>query len=413
MNTGTAHTVSRWHTPLLVIIAGCLIALLGFGIRSSFGLFLEPITQARDWNRETFAIAMALQNLFWGIGVAIASAISDRFGPAKVIAAGALMYALGTLGMAEATNGFTLHLLAGVVAGLGIAFTAFSIALSAIAAVVGPEKRSMALGVGTASGSLGQVVFSPIALGFIEAYGWHSALWILAVIVLALVPLAFMLPGPGQAVEATQSEEQSLRQAMEEALAHRGFVLLALGFFVCGFHVAFVSVHFPAYIKDLGLDAKVGAYALSIIGLCNILGSFLSGIAGQRWSKKGSLSVIYFTRAIVIACLLMAPKTEITIYLFSFAMGILWLSTVPLTMGIVAQIFGIRYMATLVGLVFFSHQVGSFIGVWLGGYLYDLNGSYDPVWYAGIVLGILAALIHMPIDEQPLQRVTEKFAAAG
>ena len=410
MNTASVDTKSPWRTPLVVIVAGCLIALLGFGIRSGFGLFLEPITQAREWNRETFALAMALQNLFWGIGVPIASAISDRFGPTKVIAGGALMYALGTLGMAEATNPFALHLLAGIIGGLGIAFTAFSIALSAIASVVGPEKRSLALGVGTASGSLGQVVFSPIALAFIEGYGWHSALWILALIVLALIPLAFVLPGPDQVPASSGGEDQSLREAMEEALAHRGFVLLALGFFVCGFHVAFVSVHFPAYIKDLGLDSKVGAYALSIIGLCNIIGSFLSGIAGQRWSKKGSLSVIYFTRALVIACLLMAPKTELTIYLFSFAMGILWLSTVPLTMGIVAQIFGIRYMATLVGVVFFSHQVGSFIGVWLGGYLYDLNGSYDPVWYAGIVLGVLAALIHMPIDERPLQRVAQNSA---
>ncbi|NKB38768.1 MAG: MFS transporter [Gammaproteobacteria bacterium] len=405
MNVTASKLKPAWRTPAVVIVAGCLIALLGFGLRSSFGLFLEPMTVARGWNRETFAFALALQNLLWGIGVPIASAISDRFGPAKVIAGGTLMYALGTIGMAEAETSFALHLTAGILTGLGIAFTAFSIALSAIASVVGPEKRSLALGFGTASGSFGQVVFSPIALSFISAYGWSSTLWILAFISLLIFPLAFLLPTNRKHVAKESTVEQSLREALEEAAAHRGFILLALGFFVCGFHVAFITVHFPAYVKDLGLDAKVGAYAISIIGLCNIIGSFASGIAGQRWSKKGSLSVIYFTRAIVIALLLVSEKTELTIYLFSFAMGILWLSTVPLTFGIVAQIFGIRYMATLTGLIFFSHQLGSFIGVWLGGYLYDLNGSYDPVWYTGIVLGLLAALIHIPIEEKPLQRV--------
>ncbi len=406
MNDIASNIKPAWRTPLVVIVAGCLIALLGFGVRSSFGMFLEPMTVARGWNRETFAFALALQNLLWGIGVPIASAISDKVGPAKVIAGGTLMYALGTIGMAEAESGFALYMAAGILTGLGIAFTAFSIALAAIASVVGPERRSLALGFGTATGSFGQVIFSPIALAFISAYGWSSALWILAFISLLIFPLAFLLPASRNNAVTESKVEQSLRAALEEAAAHRGFILLALGFFVCGFHVAFISVHFPAYIKDLGLEAKVGAYALSIIGLCNIIGSFASGIAGQRWSKKGSLSVIYFTRAIVIALLLVSEKTELTIYLFSFAMGILWLSTVPLTFGIVAQIFGIRYMATLTGLVFFSHQLGSFIGVWLGGYLYDLNGSYDPVWYAGIVLGVLAALIHIPIEEKPLQRVS-------
>ncbi len=407
MNATSPVSSASWRTPLVVIIAGCLIAMVGFGIRSSFGLFLEPMTVARGWNRETFAFALALQNLLWGIGVPVAGAISDRMGPSRVIAAGAVLYVLGTIGMAQAESGFALHMTAGIICGLGVAFTAFSIALAAIANVVGPERRSMALGLGTAAGSFGQVIFSPIAQGFISAYGWHSALWILGLMALVIVPLAFCLPkyATSSSGEATRAE-QSLKQAIEEAMQHRGFVLLALGFFVCGFHVAFITVHFPAYVKDLGLDPIVGAYAISIIGLCNIFGSFIAGIVGQRWSKKGSLSFIYFTRAIVIAALLMSPKTEMTIYLFSVAMGLLWLATVPLTFGIVAQIFGLRYMATLVGLVFFSHQVGSFIGVWLGGYLYDTNGSYDPIWWAGIVLGVLAAIIHLPIDERPMDRLT-------
>ena len=406
MNTTSPVSSANWRTPIVVIIAGCLIAMVGFGVRSSFGLFLEPMTVARGWNRETFAFALALQNLLWGIGVPVAGAISDRMGPSRVIAAGAVLYVLGTIGMAQAESGIALHMTAGIICGLGVAFTAFSIALAAIANVVGPERRSMALGLGTAAGSFGQVIFSPIAQGFISAYGWHSALWILGLMTLVIVPLAFCLPkyATSSSGEATRAE-QSLKQAIEEAMRHRGFVLLALGFFVCGFHVAFITVHFPAYVKDLGLDPIVGAYAISIIGLCNIFGSFIAGIVGQRWSKKGSLSFIYFTRAIVIAALLMSPKTEMTIYLFSVAMGLLWLATVPLTFGIVAQIFGLRYMATLVGLVFFSHQVGSFIGVWLGGYLYDTNGSYDPIWWAGIVLGVLAAIIHLPIDERPMDRL--------
>ncbi len=398
-------STADWRTPLLVIIAGCLIAMAGFGVRSTFGLFLEPMTVSRGWNRETFAFAMALQNLLWGIGVPIASAISDRQGPAKVISAGALLYMLGTIGMAEAESGFILYIAAGIICGLGVAFTAFSIALAAIASVVGPERRSLALGLGTAAGSFGQVILSPIAQGAISAYGWHSTLWILGLVPMVIIPLAFCLPKYTGAGAKDGQEEQSLKEALKEATRHRGFILLALGFFVCGFHVAFVHVHFPAYVRDLGLDPMVGAYAISIIGFCNIIGSFLAGFVGQRWSKKGSLSCIYFTRAIVIAAMLMSPKTEMTIYLFSAAMGMLWLATVPLTFGIVAQIFGLRYMATLVGLVFFSHQVGGFIGVWLGGYLYDTNGSYDPVWWAGIVLGILAAIIHLPIDERPVNRL--------
>ena len=399
-----------WRTPLLVIFAGCLIAMVGFGVRSVFGLFLEPMTVAKGWDRETFALAMAIQNLLWGIGVPVAGALADRYGPARVMILGALVYAAGVWGMAGADSDQALHVFGGVLTGLGVAFTAFSIALASMAKVVGPERRSLALGLGTAAGSFGQVVFSPLGQAMIAQFGWQPALLILAASALIIVPLAFVLPrDPGVTGETVA--EQSIGQALREAGGHSGYVLLTLGFFVCGFHVAFITVHFPAYAKDLGLGAEVGAYSIAIVGLFNIFGSFLAGAAGQRWSKKCGLSAIYFARAIAITALLLAPKTELTLYAFSAVMGILWLSTVPLTTGIVAQVFGVRYMATLFGIVFLSHQVGSFLGVWLGGRLYDATGSYDSMWWAGVALGLLAAAVHLPINEKPLARLSARVPA--
>lgn len=398
---------NNWRTPLLVIITGCLIAMIGFGVRSVFGLFLEPMTETHGWNRETFALAMAIQNLLWGIGVPIASAISDRFGPTKVLGIGALVYAAGVWGMATTTSSLGLYIFGGLVTGLGIAFTAFSIVLASMAKVVGSERRTLVLGLGTAAGSFGQVVFSPLGQQFISQFGWNSALLILAASTLIIIPLALALPN-NSAHPSEMSSSQSIGEAVREAVGHRGFVLLTSGFFVCGFHVAFITVHFPAYVKDLGLAAEVGAYSIAIIGMFNIIGSFLSGAAGQRWSMKGGLAFIYVTRAIVITALLLAPKTELTIYLFASAMGLLWLSTVPLTSGIVAQVFGVRYMATLFGIVFFSHQVGSFLGVWLGGYLYDTTGTYNAVWWTGVALGLIAAVIHLPINEKPLERLVRE-----
>ena len=253
------------------------------------------------------------------------------------------------------------------------------------------------------------MVFSPISQGFITAFGWQTALLILAASILVLIPLAFVLPNDNTA-RGEPDFEQTIGQALREALAHRGYVLLTLGFFVCGFHVAFITVHFPAYVRDLGLAPQVGAYAIALVGLFNIAGSLLSGAIGQRWSKKYSLSAIYFARALTILALLLAPVSAVTIYTFAAVMGILWLSTVPLTTGIVAQVFGVRYMATLFGIVFLSHQVGSFLGVWLGGLIFDLTGSYDPIWWAGIVLGLVAALVHLPIDEKPLARLQPQAA---
>ena len=409
---------SGWRTPLVVIVAGCLISVIGFGARSSLGLFLEPLTAARGFTRETFGLALAIQNLFWGLGLPIAGALADRHGASRVIAAGAVVYAVGLWGMSAVAGGTGLHLFAGVLAGLGIAFSAFSLALAAMVRVVGPERRTFVLGLGTAAGSAGQVLFSPLALGLIEGVGWARALQGIALAVLALVPLALLLPRPARgelpkvAGAATTPAEQTLRDALAEAFGHRGFVLLTTGFFVCGFHVAFITVHFPAYVADLGLPASVGAASLALIGLANIAGSFGAGWAGQRFSKRHGLAAIYALRALAILALLAAPKTAATVWAFATAMGILWLSTVPLTTGLIAQVFGVRYMATLFGLVFLSHQVGSFLGVWLGGVLHDRTGSYDPMWWAGVALGVAAALVHLPIDERPIERAPPGGAPA-
>lgn len=406
---GNAQVIN-WRSPVVVIVAGCSIALLGFGIRSSFGLFLDPMTSDNGWSRETFALALALQNLMWGIGLPIAGALADRYGAVKVIAFGAVVYAAGVYGMSLSDTGTMLHLTAGLLTGVGVAFTAFSLAMAAMVRVVGAEKRSFVLGLGTAAGSCGQVIFSPLSQSFISSFGWQQALVIQACIALILIPLAMLLPGSSADEGAGDVPEQKLSAAVSEALSHRGFVLLTSGFFVCGFHVAFIAVHFPAYVKDLGLPPSVGAWALALIGLFNIAGSFLSGYVGQHYSKKSSLSFIYLARAVVILCLLLMVKTPFTIYLFSACMGLLWLSTVPLTTGIVAQVFGVRYLGTLFGLVFLSHQLGSFIGVWLGGRLYDAYGSYDGMWWAGIFFGVLAAALHWPIDEKPLPRLEVQSA---
>jgi MFS family permease len=365
------------------------------------------MTEARGWGRETFALAMAIQNLLWGIGLPLAGALADRFGAVLVIAFGSLVYALGIWGMAEFGSTLGLHVFGGLVTGTGIAFTAFSLAMAAMARVVGAQRRSMALGLGAAAGSFGQVVFSPLTQTLIGTHGWHDSLLILSACALLMLPLAFMLPGRQG---AAARHEQTLTEALGEAMGHRGYVLLTMGFFVCGFHVAFIAVHFPAYVADLGLPVEVGAYALALVGLFNIAGAFLAGVVGQRFSKRYSLSVIYFARALVITGLMLAPVSELTIYAFAAAMGILWLSTVPLTTGIVVQVFGVRYLATLFGVVFFSHQIGSFLGVWLGGWIYDTTGSYDYMWWAGVFFGVAAAVVHLPIDERPLARLAQSPA---
>lgn len=399
-----ASNLDRLRSPVFVLACGSLIALIGFGIRATLGLFVAPMGQA-EWSLSVLALSLAVQNLFWGLGLPIAGILADRFGARLVISAGAVVYAVGLYGMSIADSDSVMVLFAGVLAGTGIAFSAFSIAMAAMVKAVGPEKRSMTLGLGTAAGSLGQVLFSPLALLFIESMGWSNALIALSAMVLLLIPLALMLPKGGSAAGRVVVE-QSIGEALAEALHHRGFVLLTLGFFVCGFHVAFITVHFPPYIASLGLSPTIGAWAISLIGLFNIIGSFGAGIVGQRFSKKQGLSAIYLLRAIAIVMLLLAPKSATTLLVFASVMGVLWLSTVPLTTGIIAQVFGVQYMATLFGIVFLSHQLGSFSGIWLGGFLYELTGSYDGVWWMAVLLGVVAAALHWPIDERPLARLS-------
>ncbi len=390
----------------LIIVCGCLIALLSFGPRSAMGLFFQPMTEARDWSREIFALAIAIQNLMWGAAQPFAGMMSDRYGTWRTLSLGAVLYAAGLLMMTTAETAVALHVSAGVLIGLGIAFSSFSLVLAAFGRRVSPAQRSLAFGVGTASGSMGQFIFAPLGNGLIETIGWQETLIVFSGIIMLVPFLAVALRGKADTSSGTDvTVTQSLTQAISEAFGTRGFILLTLGFFVCGFHVAFITVHLPPYIADLGLDPKWGATALALIGLCNVVGSLASGYIGGRYSKPMFLSLIYAARAVVILLFIMVPATPLSVLLFAGAMGLLWLSTVPPTSGLVAVMFGPRYMATLFGFVFFSHQVGSFLGVWLGGKLYDETGSYDAIWYVGIVLGILAALVHWPIQEKPVARL--------
>lgn len=407
MTVNAASPRPVWYTPAVIVTAACLISLISFGTRTIFGLFLEPMTTARGWERETFALALAIQNIVWGFGAPIAGILVDRWGPTVVMITGAVLYCVGTIGMATVESGQLLFLFAGVVAGIGIALTSFSLALASIAQVVSPERRSLALGFGTASGTMGQVLLSPLGQFMIVSYGWQTALFVFAGIVLLILPLSLLLPKPGSGTASNEPVDPNKNpfSALREASQHQGFILLTIGFFVCGFHVSFLAVHFPAYITDLGMGPEVVALAFMLIGIVNIIFSFLAGAAGQRYPKKSILSMIYFARAVVILALLFAPKTPLTIYVFSISLGMLWLSTVPLTSAIVAQVFGVRYMATLFGVVFFGHQVGSFFGIWLGGLAFDAYGSYDLVWWISVGLGVAAGLIHLPINERPLARL--------
>ena len=401
----------KWRTPAVVMVAGCMIAIVGMGTRGTLGLFLEPMSSSLSWSRETYALAMAIQNLLWGILLPFAGALTDRYGASWVISAGAVFYALGLWGMSSADSVLMLHISGGILMGLGSAFVAFNLAIAAMVKVVGPERRLLVMGIGTAATSTGQLIFSPMAQGMISSFGWSDALVYLSFISLLIISFAVLLPSNPE-VRGEASTRQSLSEAVREAFAQRGFILLMIGFFACGFHVAFIGIHLPAYVTDLGLAPEVGAYCLALIGLFNIAGSFLSGMVGSRWSKTYGLSWIYLARALVILGLLVAPKTALTLYVFSALMGLLWLSTIPLTTGVIADVFGVRYVATLYGLVFFGHQVGSFIGVYLGGVFYERYGSYDGMWWAGIVVGVLAALIHLPISEKPLPRVVTASAIA-
>jgi MFS family permease len=384
----------------LVIVCGCLISLLSFGPRSVLGLFLVPMTETQGWSREIFALSLAIQNLIWGIGQPFAGAVADRYGTGRVLAGGGLIYAAGLVLMAWAPSPAWLHVSAGLMIGLGMAAASFSIVLAAFGRRVPPEKRPMVFGIGTAAGSMGQFLFAPMGRAFIADYGWEQALILLGVIMLAIPVLAFALRGRSdQSAAADFIKDQTLTQAVTQAFAHRSYVLLVIGFFVCGFHVAFITAHMPAYLEDLGMDPTLGAWSLALIGLFNVIGSLASGVIAGKYSKPIFLALIYLARAVIIALFLILPVSPLTVLVFSATMGLLWLSTVPPTSALVAIMFGPKYMATLMGIVFFNHQLGAFLGVWLGGRLYDTTGSYDVVWYLGIALGILAAIVHWPIKE--------------
>ncbi|MCA1297821.1 MFS transporter [Stappia indica] len=390
----------------LIIICGCLISMLTFGPRSALGLFLGPITSDQGWSRETFALALAIQNLLWGAAQPIAGMIADRYGTARTLAFGGVLYAAGLVLTVQADTPLVLHLSAGVMIGTGVAFSSFSLVLAAFGRTVTPAQRSLAFGIGTASGSFGQFLFAPLGQGLLDGFGWQNALLIMSGLMLLVPVLAIALRGKPDAGPATPgAHDQSLIEALREAFGTRGFVLLTFGFFVCGFHVAFITVHLPPYIVDLGLDPMWGASAIALIGFCNVFGALASGYIGGRFSKPIFLALIYLARAVAIGLFLLVPPTPLSVLIFAGAMGFLWLSTVPPTSGLVAVMFGPRYMATLFGFVFFSHQIGAFLGVWLGGRLYDQTGSYDAIWYIGIALSIFAALVHWPIREEPVARL--------
>jgi MFS family permease len=391
--------------PWLIIICGCLIAALTFGPRSAMGFFQLPMLAEKGWDRTTFGLAMAIQNLAWGIGTPIFGALADKFGTWRVLALSGFMYAAGLVMMAMSDSPTMLHLGGGVLVGLGVASGSFGIVLAAFARNVAPEQRSFAFGLGTAAGSAGMFLFAPLSQGLITAFGWFDTLVVMSAMMLVIPVLAIPLRGNSSSGSAQQAVfEQTIGQALREALAHRSYVLLISGFFVCGFQVAFITAHFPAYISDIGIEARYAVIALALIGFFNIIGSLAAGYIGQRYSKPMFLVWIYIGRSILVTAFLLLPQTPATVITFSILMGLLWLSTVPPTNALVAIMFGTKHLGLLGGVVFFSHQIGSFIGVWLGGYLYDQFGTYDPVWWLGVALGLFAAIVHWPIKERAVDR---------
>ncbi len=403
------RNLANHRASLFLITTACLLLVMSFGLRSSFGLFVKPLSVTHDWGREIISMALAIQNLFWGIVAVFAGGLADRFGNVKVIVAGTLVYALGMGLMPGIATPWMLHATAGILVGAGIAGTSFGIVLPAMARAVGEERRQWALGLGTAAGSIGQFAVVPVAQGLIDIYGWMTALHLLALSALAMALLAIPLaPYSGRTSSATSAVEQTVPQALSEALRHPSFLLLVAGFFVCGFHVAFITAHMPAFLTDAGFAPRVGAWSIAVIGLCNVAGAYLSGIWSGRRPKRLVLMGIYLGRAVAITIFLLTPLSLVSVLAFSAVMGFLWLATVPPTSGLVAVMFGTRYMAMLYGIVFLGHQIGSFIGVWLGGWLYDRIGSYDAVWWLGVALAVFAGIIHWPIQEQAVPRLAVK-----
>jgi len=396
----------RRISPELVVAAGCTIALITAGPRATAGLFQIPMTTEYGWGRDVFSLAIALQNLLWGVGQPFAGAVADRFGAVRVICAGAILYALGLAVMAYAATPGLMHLGAGVLIGFGLSGSSFNLILGAFGKLLPPEWRPLAFGAGTAAGSLGQFFFPPVANLLIEGIGWHQALVVFAVTVLVAMPFSLVLARRGDAPDAggSAAARQSIPQALAEAFRHRSYVLLVLGFFTCGFQLAFITAHLPAFLKDAGLPASVGGWTLAVIGLANAVGSLSAGWLTTRMPSRWLLAWIYLGRSVAIAAFILTPISAASCLAFSFAMGLLWLSTVPPTSSLVMLMFGTRYMAMLFGFAFFSHQVGGFLGVYLGGVLYEAYGSYDLVWWLSVALGIASAAINLPIEERPVER---------
>jgi MFS family permease len=395
-----------WRTPVVVVICGCLIAMIAFGPRSSLGFFLTPLSQENHWGRDVFSVALAIQNLLWGIGQPFAGGIADKFGANRVMMVGAALYALGLALMAHATTPGMLDLSAGVLIGLGLSGCSFNLVIGAFGKLLPAEWRSLAFGAGTAAGSFGQFLYSPIGVALMDKFGWQTALTIFAGVTMLILPLAIALATPrGAAAPATAKAPQSVRQALAEAFGHRSYVLLVLGFFTCGFQLAFVTVHLPSYLIDRGLSAEIGGWTLATIGVFNIIGSLTSGYLGNRMPKRYILSIIYFARALSIVAFILLPASPVTTLIFGAVTGLLWLSTVPPTSALVAVMFGTRWLTMLFGFAFFSHQVGGFLGVLLGGFVFDAYGSYNPVWWLSVMFGVLSALINLPIVEQPVGRL--------
>jgi len=410
-NTIEPSPTLAWRTPAVVLLCGCLIAIISFGPRSALGFFLTPISADNGWGRDVFALSVAMQTLLYGAAQPFSGALADRFGTIKVIIAGALLYAAGIFMMAYASTPATLYLSSGVLIGFGLSGCSFNLVISSFGKLLPESWRSFSFGLGTASGSFGQFLFSPLGVHLIETVGWRAALQIFAGLLLLIIPLAFAVATPrsdaaaraGMAARAS-GQVQNYKQALAEAFGHRSYILLVLGFFTCGFQLGFVTVHLPSYLADRGLSAEVGGWTLGVIGLFNIVGSIMSGWLGGRLPKRYILSFIYFARAATVVFLITMPPGPVVTLIYGALTGLLWLSSVPPTSGLVALMFGTRWLAMLFGIAFFSHQVGGFLGVYLGGLLFARTGSYDVVWWLGVAFGIISAIINLPIVEKPVAR---------
>ena len=386
-----------------LLLCSALIVTVSMGVRHGFGLWLQPITQAQDWSRETFAMALAIQNITWGLVGIFSGMLADRFGAFRVLIGCGTLYALGLLGMAFADTPLSFALTTGVLIGMAQAGTTYPVIYGVIGRNISADRRSWAMGVAAAAGSFGQFLMVPVEGQLILALGWQQALVVPGLGSLLILPLAWGLRESAMG-HVTSLRQQTIAQAVREAFAYRSFQWLMAGYFVCGFQVVFIGVHMPSYLKDQGLSPEVASYALALIGLFNVVGTYAAGALGERMSKPRILSAIYFLRAVAITIFLLVPLSPASVYVFSAFMGLLWLSTVPPTSAVIAQIFGVTHLSMLAGFAFFSHQIGSFMGVWLGGLLYDRTGSYDVVWWWCIALGIFAGLANLPVREAPIKR---------